>query len=115
MDENNDENNEIRKFLEDHVKRVERIVQTRFNAVMDQVNKLANDNQVMTARVFNLEKVIRSQSAANYYIAADLQFLRNELDCLENYLSESDSALKAILNNSYLTPPSNDPQPPTTK
>ena len=98
MDENNDDQADIiRQHLEQHAKRMERIVQSRFNSVMDQLNKLAGEHQAMALRIFNIEKVIRAQAASNYYMSADLQFIRNELDALEHYLAESDTKLKAIL------------------
>jgi septal ring factor EnvC (AmiA/AmiB activator) len=108
MDENNEED-VIRKFLDQHAKRMERIVQSRFNSVMDQLNKLASDNQAMAVRIFNIEKVIRSMSAANYYNSQDLQFIRNELEALELYLAESDPRLAAILKASLEQKPPNLP------
>jgi hypothetical protein len=109
MDENNNEDDAIRQYLEQHAKRIERIVQSRFNSMMDQVNKLASDNQVMAVRIFNLEKVVRSQSASISYMAGDLQFIRAELDALENYLAESDPTLKAIIDSTDAEPPQVNP------
>ena len=93
MDDNHDEDI-IRKHLELHAKRMEQIVQSRFNSVMDQVSKLHSESQAVIQRIFNIEKVIRSMTASNYYLAQDLQFLRNELEAFENYIAESDPKAK---------------------
>jgi len=92
-----EEEEELKRFLDVHAKRMENIVQTRFNSMMDQVNKLATEHNALVAKFAIMEKLFRVQSAANAYVASDLLFIKSELDALENYLAQNDEKLKQII------------------